>query len=365
MADKEITDYRSLMNLSDDVETYLDRNGVLFKTSVSAIKDFFYNSLFQIETSAPVISTISIYPKVEDIRYGSCVTLNSNVSGFPELYYEWYKDYRLVSTDSEYVIPRFNTNHEGSYYLRVYNSFGDKSSELFTLSALTDDSQIKFYPPDLISFFVYPMDRGNFNVGDSIKFSVTVANSDINSFYEWYKDDVLIVTTNSPEYYIEYIEPEDIATYFVRSYNSFGYVDSPKIVLTQNVDEQKYFNRCKGFPVKDFINNSIGWNLTEPVTALYNGSVGFASCDLSDTKYKEFYVEDLTTEELNYISTFVSFEVSEYISGYSNYKVRSEFFNSPFKKIVINNTNYDMIVGNYEGTGTDLNNIIVYSVKLV
>lgn len=390
MADKEITEYDDLLNLSDDVEMYLDRNGVLFKTSVSAIKELFYDSLFQDETSAPIISSISIYPKLEDIKYGSYVSLNAEVSGFPELYYEWYKDYQLVSTDVEYHIPKFNVDNEGSYYLTVYNSFGEIRSDEFILSAVkAPEIQIEqvldeegnvisegaipsetveemvLYSPDILSFFVYPMDKGIFNVGDSIKLSVAVVNMDENSYYEWYRDDVLLFTTKDPEYYIEYIEDEDIASYFVRCYNSSGYTDTPAISLFGNVDEQKYYSRCKGFPVKNFIDNSVGWNLTEPVTAYYSGSIGFDCCDLSNSRYKEFYIDDLTQEELTYLSNFVAFNVFEYSSTYSNYGVRNQFFNSPFKKIVINSTNYDMIVDRYTGNGVDLNDIIVYSVNLI
>ena len=82
MADKEITEYDDLLNLSDDVEMYLDRNGVLFKTSVSAIKELFYNSLLQDETSFPVISSISIYPNLPCDIFRLYTNLHSGVSTY-------------------------------------------------------------------------------------------------------------------------------------------------------------------------------------------------------------------------------------------------------------------------------------------
>lgn len=362
--DKLIEDYDSIDPTSMDISTFVERGSVTYKASIEELSNYLYSKLSAVESTYPVLCGLTVYPSY--IEEGSYVTITPNVSGLPELHYEWIFNYNLISTDKILVINSFDINRIGEYYLRVYNGFGEATSQTITLSSNPPATQ-NAGVPKLISFLTYPLNVNKFEINDTITFDVvakyTISN---DSYYEWYKNGELFTTTTKNKIKINFLQEEDFGSYSVKIFNNYGSIQTDSIDIRFETDDQKILNRCLGFPVKSFIENSVGWNLTESITAGYNGEIGLKGCDLYITDYNEFYVDDLTTEELKYISNYISLSVSNYTSNYSNLGILSKVSKNPFKPVVGNDGySYDMIIDSYVGNGLDINRFIISGSKTI
>jgi hypothetical protein len=293
--DRLIEDYDSIDTSSMDINTFVERGSVIFKTAVDDLSNYLFAKLSSIESAYPTICGLEVYPSyIEDNSY---VTITPLVSGFPELNYEWIFKYNTISNEKVLIIDSFNINNVGNYYLKVSNIFGEAISETIYLSSNPPTQEVAANTaPKLVSFLTYPLYVDKFEVNDSITFDVVVKNITDSTYYEWYKNGELFTTTKKNYFKIDFLQQGDLASYYVKIYSDNGIITSNTIDLNYEVTSQKVLNRCIGFPVKSLINNYVGWTLTEPVTVHYDGEIGLRNCDLSVSDFSEFYVSDLTIQ---------------------------------------------------------------------
>ncbi|XP_051801947.1 B-cell receptor CD22-like [Acanthochromis polyacanthus] len=169
---------------------------------------------------APKLPSVSVSPSGEIVE-GSSVNLTCSSDGNPAANYTWFK---VNSRDPLSQTPQLNfssirSSESGQYSCTAINALGNTSSSIYI--------NVK-YAPKLPSVSVSP--SGEIVEGSSVNLT---CSSDANpaANYTWYKENQTLLQEPEGVYNFTSIRSEDRGTYYCKSENQFGHINTPFLYL--------------------------------------------------------------------------------------------------------------------------------------
>uniref|UniRef100_A0A3Q3RN66 B-cell receptor CD22 n=1 Tax=Mastacembelus armatus TaxID=205130 RepID=A0A3Q3RN66_9TELE len=168
---------------------------------------------------APKLLSVSVSPSAEIVE-GSSVTLTCSSDANPAAKHTWYKrNHTLLSKEPQLLFSSIQSSDSGEYYCTAENDLGTS-----TKSMLID---VK-YPPKLLSVSVSP--SAEIVEGSSVTLT---CSSDANpaANYTWYKENQTLLHGPEGTYQFTSISSEDRGTYYCRSENKYGQINSSNLFI--------------------------------------------------------------------------------------------------------------------------------------
>ena len=157
---------------------------------------------------------------------GNQAMFNPTVIGSTPLYFQWYKDGKMLAGDNsqQLVIPNAQADDAGQYQVLVSNILGTAVSSAATLTVL----------PAKPSFVLQPVSASGWP-GDSVTFESQAVGSDDDLDpieYNWYFQSNLVWGQTSAVLSLAAITPTNQGVYYVVASNNYGSATSGVVQLT-------------------------------------------------------------------------------------------------------------------------------------
>ncbi|KAL7404971.1 hypothetical protein ABVT39_021827 [Epinephelus coioides] len=172
---------------------------------------------------APKLPSVSVSPSAEIVE-GSSVTLTCSSDANPAAKYTWYKEtvnFRPLSEEPQLVFSSIQSSDSGEYYCTAENVLGRRTSNDYI------SIDVK-YAPKTSTVSVVP--SGEIIEGSSVTLT---CSSDANpaANYTWYKENQTLHHGEEDIYHFTSISSEDRGTYFCKSQNQHGQINSSPLFL--------------------------------------------------------------------------------------------------------------------------------------
>ncbi|XP_049901424.1 B-cell receptor CD22-like [Epinephelus moara] len=170
----------------------------------------------------PKLPSVSVSPSAEIVE-GSSVTLTCSSDANPAAKYTWYKEtvnFRPLSEGPQLVFSSIQSSDSGEYDCTAENMLGERRSDYIYIDVK--------YAPKLPSVSVVP--PGEIIEGSSVTLT---CSSDANpaAKYTWYKENHTLYHGEKDIYHFTSISSEDRGTYFCKSQNQHGQINSSSLFL--------------------------------------------------------------------------------------------------------------------------------------
>ncbi|XP_041662030.1 B-cell receptor CD22-like [Cheilinus undulatus] len=170
---------------------------------------------------APKLPSVSVSP-VDEIMEGSSVTLTCSSDANPAASYTWYKENQTLPQGQKgtYSFTTIRSKDSGMYSCKSENKYGHKTSKGFCI-----DVQ---YAPRLPSVSLSP----SAVIVEGTSLNLT-CSSDANpaANYTWYKENQTAPQGRQGLHHLSTISPEDRGTYYCRSENQYGRINSSPVFI--------------------------------------------------------------------------------------------------------------------------------------
>uniref|UniRef100_A0A3Q3L6I9 Ig-like domain-containing protein n=1 Tax=Mastacembelus armatus TaxID=205130 RepID=A0A3Q3L6I9_9TELE len=150
---------------------------------------------------------------------GSSLTLTCSSDAHPAAKYTWYKkNHTLLSKEPQLIFSSIQSSDSGEYYCTAENDLGKTTSKYVLISVK--------YGPQSVS--VSP--SGQIVEGRPVTLT---CSSDANpaANYTWYKENQTLLHGPEGTYQFSSIRSEDSGTYYCRSENQYGQINSEPLLL--------------------------------------------------------------------------------------------------------------------------------------
>ncbi|XP_026159975.1 hemicentin-1-like [Mastacembelus armatus] len=167
----------------------------------------------------PKLLSVSVSPSAEIVE-GSSVTLTCSSDANPAAKYTWYKrNHTLLSKEPQLLFSSIQSSDSGEYYCTAENDLGTSTKNMLI--------DVK-YPPKLLSVSVSP--SAEIVEGSSVTLT---CSSDANpaAKYTWYKENQTLIHGPEGTYQFSSISSEDSGTYYCRSENKYGQINSSSLFI--------------------------------------------------------------------------------------------------------------------------------------
>ncbi|XP_078022575.1 B-cell receptor CD22-like isoform X2 [Epinephelus lanceolatus] len=173
---------------------------------------------------APKLPSVSVSPSAEIVE-GSSVTLTCSSDANPAATYTWYKNngnlyHHPQRQESQLVFSSIQSSDSGEYDCTAENELGWRTSNYISINVK--------YAPKLPSVSVSP--SAEIVEGSSVTLT---CSSDANpaATYTWYKKNQTLHHGEKDIYHFTSISSEDRGTYFCKSQNQHGQINSSSLFL--------------------------------------------------------------------------------------------------------------------------------------
>ncbi|XP_026159977.1 B-cell receptor CD22-like [Mastacembelus armatus] len=178
-------------------------------------------SIFINVTYPPKLLSVSVSPSAEIVE-GSSLTLTCSSDANPAANFTWYKENQTLihGPEGTYQFTSISSEDRGTYYCRSENQLGQSNS-----SSVSIDVQ---YGPKLLSVSVSP----SAEIVEGSPVTLT-CSSDANpaANYTWYKENQTLLHGPEGTYQFSSIRSEDSGTYYCRSENQYGQINSEPLLV--------------------------------------------------------------------------------------------------------------------------------------
>uniref|UniRef100_A0A3Q3KQE9 B-cell receptor CD22 n=1 Tax=Mastacembelus armatus TaxID=205130 RepID=A0A3Q3KQE9_9TELE len=167
----------------------------------------------------PKLLSVSVSPSAEIVE-GSSVTLTCSSDANSAANYTWYKrNHTLLSKEPQLLFSSIQSSDSGEYYCTAENDLGTSTKNMLI--------DVK-YPPRLLSVSVSP--SAEIVEGSSVTLT---CSSDANpaAKYTWYKENQKLIHGPEGTYQFTSISSEDRGTYYCRSENQLGQINSESLFI--------------------------------------------------------------------------------------------------------------------------------------
>uniref|UniRef100_A0A3P8SPF8 Ig-like domain-containing protein n=1 Tax=Amphiprion percula TaxID=161767 RepID=A0A3P8SPF8_AMPPE len=156
-----------------------------------------------------------------EIMRGSSVTLTCSSDADPAATYTWYKENQtLLHKETQLILSSIQSSDSGEYYCTAENELGQMASKYIFINVK--------YGPEISSLSASP--SAKIVEGSSVNLT---CSSDANpaATYTWYKENQTLLQGPEHIYHFTSISSEDRGTYYCKSENLYGEINSTSLFL--------------------------------------------------------------------------------------------------------------------------------------
>ncbi|XP_025029509.1 mucosa-associated lymphoid tissue lymphoma translocation protein 1 [Python bivittatus] len=179
---------------------------------------------------------IVVEPESQAVLSGQMVKLSCWATGYPLLYYQWFKEKKMVPNGNspELVFNQVTVDDTGLYICRVNSDSSYEFSRWAQLEVCDSqgDSDGNYFelPEKKIRICLHPQSQ-NLMVGEMLVLQCEAIGIPVPQ-YQWYKEEFPLTNGDKKVYVISSVNIEHQGTYWCRVYNSQENEESRKVKVT-------------------------------------------------------------------------------------------------------------------------------------
>lgn len=270
------------------INSVTDQYAGLYKVLVQNLAGGIFSDEAKLTVIPAIISpSIVTQPQNKTVNSGETVDFFVSATGTPPFSYQWQNNWVNIpgANYSTYSITSAQTINNGGYSVIVGNSSGFVSSLQAVLIIKTNQTTSR------PTFVVQPTNM-TLSLGSQLKMSVKVMSSTLIQ-YQWFKNNIQIVSATNSDYNISRIGFSDYGEYFVLAYNLAGAVESLRSTISLPAERAKVIagpiiNQANGMTYY-FLSPS-AW----PVAAATARDLGGFLATISDSNMQNWLVSQFT-----------------------------------------------------------------------
>uniref|UniRef100_A0A8C6Y5Q2 MALT1 paracaspase n=1 Tax=Naja naja TaxID=35670 RepID=A0A8C6Y5Q2_NAJNA len=203
----------------------------------------------------PIIKIV-VEPESQAVFSGQMVKLSCWATGYPLLYYQWFKEKKMVPNGNspELIFNQVTAEDVGLYICRVNSDSSYEFSQWAQLDVCdsqrdSDGNYLKL-PEKKIHIYLHPQSQ-NLTVGQMLILQCE-ATGNPPPQYQWYKEESPLPNGEEKAYVVSCVDIEHQGTYWCRVYNNQENEESRKVKVTIAVDKvallmgnMSYYNHPK------------------------------------------------------------------------------------------------------------------------
>ncbi|XP_032068339.1 mucosa-associated lymphoid tissue lymphoma translocation protein 1 isoform X1 [Thamnophis elegans] len=179
---------------------------------------------------------IMVEPESQVVLSGQMVKLSCWATGYPVLYYQWFKEKKMVpyGNSPELIFSQVTVEDAGYYICRVSSDSSYEFSQWAKLDVCdsqrdSEGSYLKL-PEKNIQIYLHPQSQ-NVMVGQTLILQCE-ATGNPTPQYQWYKEEYPLPNGDKTAYVVSSVDVEHQGTYWCRVYNIQENEDSRKVKVT-------------------------------------------------------------------------------------------------------------------------------------